>query len=472
MAEPSGYSYYKDIDIQDANIDGNLTNVPTLIQIVDDSDIGGHVVDDTTGHDIRFYDVTTDAILYYDRVYFDVTAGDCNATFYVKCPALYASVSDDQNNIRIYYGKAADSDGEDKANTWSDYVGVWHCADASGTIVDATGNHKSASETITAYQAAGKIRYAIEFDGTNDYVEVNDHADFTTNFWTISCWANFDTLTNSDRVLEWRDYTTNDGFQCIILNSKARFTEVYAEAENHSYSDDVWSTGSWMHIAWTGRDEATDITELYEDGVVQADTDAPSGEKDSSNNLYWGAKNTTPDNSLDGHMEELRYRTSGMTANHIKFEHANQNEVDFELTWGSETSTGGAAYTIECTTGTYAVTGKTLNALWGHKAICTTGTYAVTGKTLNALVGYKVVCTTGEYAVTGKTLNALVGYKIVCTKGSYAVTGKTLEPVYNENMTITPAVFSVILTFNDPTILAGGVVHGGVVHMFMDMSMN
>jgi len=54
----------------------------------------------------------------------------------------------------------------------------------------------------------------------------------------------------------------------------------------------------------------------------------------------------------------------------------------------------------------------------------------------------------------------------------YAVTGKTLEATYNENMTITPAVFSVILTFNDPTILAGGVVHGGVVHMFMDMSMN
>ena len=103
---------------------------------------------------------------------------------------------------------------------------------------------------------------------------------------------------------------------------------------------------------------------------------------------------------------------------------------------------------------------------------CTTGTYAVTGKTLNALVGYKAICTAGEYAITGKTLSALWGRKIICTSGAYAVTGKTLEATYNENVTITPAVFSVILTFNDPTITAGGIVHGGVVHMFMVLSMN
>ena len=131
------------------------------------------------------------------------------------------------------------------------------------------------------------------------------------------------------------------------------------------------------------------------------------------------------------------------------------------------------AYTIECTTGTYAVTGKTLSAKWGHKAICTTGTYAVTGKTLNALVGYKAICTTGSYAITGKTLNPLWGHKIICTPGVYAVTGKTLEPVYNENMTITPAVFSLLMTFNTANIsLGAGANYGDQVHMFMTMSMN
>ena len=112
--------------------------------------------------------------------------------------------------------------------------------------------------------------------------------------------------------------------------------------------------------------------------------------------------------------------------------------------------TAGSTYTIECTTGTYAYTGKTLNALWGHKVSCTTGTYEV----------------------TGKTLTALWGHKIICTPGVYAVTGKTLEATYNENMTITPAVFSLLMTFPVGVVGLGTANYGDQVHMFMTMSMN
>ena len=103
---------------------------------------------------------------------------------------------------------------------------------------------------------------------------------------------------------------------------------------------------------------------------------------------------------------------------------------------------------------------------------CATGTYAVTGKTLNALVGYKAICTTGSYAVTGKTLNALWGHKIVCTPGAYAVTGKTLDPVYQENATIAASVFRVEMVFLNASITLGAAVKGSEFHMFMDMSMN
>lgn len=113
--------------------------------------------------------------------------------------------------------------------------------------------------------------------------------------------------------------------------------------------------------------------------------------------------------------------------------------------------TGGSlAYTIECTAGTYAVTGATLNALYGRKATCTAGTYAI----------------------TGATLNPLVGYKATCTAGSYLVTGAELDPVYQENVTISPSVFSVVLVFNAPNITLGQVIMGGELHMFMDLSLN
>jgi hypothetical protein len=54
----------------------------------------------------------------------------------------------------------------------------------------------------------------------------------------------------------------------------------------------------------------------------------------------------------------------------------------------------------------------------------------------------------------------------------YTVTGVTLEPVYNENVTVTPAVYSVVMTFRVSSIIAGVVVYGGEIRMFMDLSMN
>jgi len=462
MAEPSGYSYYKDIDVQDANIDGNLTNVCTLIQIVDDSDIGGNVVDDTNGHDIRFYDVTTDAILYYDRVYFDVTAGDCNATFYVKCPALYASVSDDQNNIRIYYGKAADSDGEDKANTWSDYVGVWHMADASGTVTDATGNHDSSSESISDYQAAGRVRYAMEFDGTNDGVLVSDTAALDQDTFSLQTWLAWDTW----GVPEYSFHRfssnegaggTTEGFTCLAAGSDPNEYLDFNVYEDGSVGDartDGFTDADTWYL-FHGTVDAAGVVLGYADSVVDSnDHDFGGGlTVTSSAVLGIGCQGDgLGNNAFNGHMEEVRYRTSALSANHIKFEYNNMDSsvnADYELTWGAETGVG-ATYTIECTTGTYAVTGKTLNAYFNRKAICTTGTYAITGANLNPLYNRKISCTTG----------------------SYLVTGAQLEPVYNENVTITPAVFSLVMTFPVGVVGLGTANYGDQVHMFMSMSMN
>ena len=59
-----------------------------------------------------------------------------------------------------------------------------------------------------------------------------------------------------------------------------------------------------------------------------------------------------------------------------------------------------------------------------------------------------------------------------CDAGVYALTGVAMTPTYNENVTIAPAVCSVVMTFRLSTIVAGVIVYGGEIRMFMDLSMN
>lgn len=360
MAAPSGYGYYKEITIQHANIDGNLTDVPTLIQIVDDSDIGGHLEDATTGHDIRFYDVDTDAEIYFDRVYLNVAAGDCNATFYVKCPYLYTSPTGNENKIRIYYGKAADSDGQDRANTWSDYVGVWHMADASGTVTDATGSHSSASQTITDYQAAGRVRYAMEFDGTNDGALIADAAALDQNIFTLQAWINADAWSGADYMMRRLDTNggvggTADGFAVAATGSGGTERLDFNIYEDGVVGDGQTANGSGGIGAWYlchGTVDSGGVVRAYMDGTVGTNTHDFGGGITITGDVGMGlgcSEAGAGNNVFDGHMEEVRYRSSALSANQIKFEFNNMDSsvnADFELTWGAETAVSGTPKSV------------------------------------------------------------------------------------------------------------------------------
>jgi len=75
---------------------------------------------------------------------------------------------------------------------------------ATDVILDETGNHngavKDAGGTATSafHSVAGKINKAQEFDGTDDYIEIPHHADFSPVLtpFSISAWLNMDDATN------------------------------------------------------------------------------------------------------------------------------------------------------------------------------------------------------------------------------------------------------------------------------------
>jgi len=114
MAWLAGWTYRKEITIQHAHVDGNLTDFPVYVPIVADGDIGGHVFDDVNGFDIRFTLSDGQTLLKYEREYFNVAAGDATAYYWVKVPSILALSG---AVIYIYYNDGDGTvDGEDAEN--------------------------------------------------------------------------------------------------------------------------------------------------------------------------------------------------------------------------------------------------------------------------------------------------------------------------------------------------------------------
>jgi len=102
-----------------------LTNFPVYVNLSFDSDM----LSDYS--DLRFYD-TNDDILDYEIENYTAT----NAHIWVRIPSLPAAGI----NISVYYkNNTAVSSGENPTGVWdTNYQGVWHLNQTSGTISDST----------------------------------------------------------------------------------------------------------------------------------------------------------------------------------------------------------------------------------------------------------------------------------------------------------------------------------------------
>ena len=105
----------------------------------------------------------------------------------------------------------------------------------------------------------------------------------------------------------------------------------------------------------------------------------------------------------------------------------------------------GVAYSLTCSTGSYAVTGKVATFALAKKLTAATGSYAVTGKVATFALAKKLTAATGSYNVTGQpaTLTYTAGasgiaYNLSCEAGSYSVAGQAAQLIF------TPAIMEII----------------------------
>jgi hypothetical protein len=186
------------ITVLAAKVDANQTDFPVYVDL-SDLPAGFFSNVNADGSDIRVTqgDGTTEQAR--EVVY--ITTGSSIGELHFKASSLSSSTN---TAFYIYYGNSGASEPAADAtygseNTWnSSYLGVYHMQeDPSGTppqILDSTasGNHGTSNGTMTSGDSvSGKLSgNALEFDGSDDFLDVGDDLFDTENVGTISAWVN------------------------------------------------------------------------------------------------------------------------------------------------------------------------------------------------------------------------------------------------------------------------------------------
>jgi type II secretory pathway pseudopilin PulG len=273
------FSYRKSIEIQEAEVTctSNMNNFPVMVQLTgadfleveDDVDADGFDIifkaeDDATcggtglapcilDHEIELYDETNDKLVAWVRI-----------------PVLDYN---DNTTIYLYYGNGAVTEAtENPTGVWdSNYIGVWHLKETTGTHYDSTSGNNGTPGGGVIQDAIGQIDGADSFDGNDDYVEIGTTGWTTTNM-TFTAWVSLDALEDHSYLF---GHTTQPAFaDRIQIYTSGTAPTVLGLGLGDTHAKDTGSTlstGTRYHVAlvkdatnyWVYLNESLDMSGTY-----------------------------------------------------------------------------------------------------------------------------------------------------------------------------------------------------------------
>lgn len=334
MAWLAGYTYRKQIDVQDTNVDGDLTNFQLRVFIDADGDMD---VCQADGDDVRFTQSDGSTELKYEMESWSGGGGSAvTANFWVKVPSIAASGG---ATIYMYYDDDDAVNGEDAANVWDSYVGVWHLQDTA-PFDDSTGNGHSGADTATS-QVAGIVSDAREWNHADDLITVSDAADLDgMDDLTITAWG----YAESDGPNDYAKMIVKGAGNPYDLELPTLGTAGWGCRVNGSLlyeSSGGPGTSAWFHGGLVYERDTVGGWKLYINGAWLKTTDAPDAAVNAgANDLIFGNRADAA-YAWDGHIDEVRIAATARSINWLKFEYYNIKEADNELTWGNEETEAG-----------------------------------------------------------------------------------------------------------------------------------
>ncbi|MCK4553438.1 DUF2341 domain-containing protein, partial [Candidatus Parcubacteria bacterium] len=291
----------------------------------------GGCVENDNGHDIVFVDSDGSTLLDFEREKYASTTGEI--AYWIKTDI--SSTTD--KTIYMYYGNSGASDLATTTGVWDDnYVGIWHLPDdETASTTDSTKYDNDGTAYADASSTpSGWVDGAFEFDGTGDYVKINN-ANITGASPTTETFTFWVKRTGSPG--------TNKGiFQgAAALNSSgpARYFQMYSNytmrvlpcnTNYSSYTTTALGLNEWNHIVWARNGTSNKI---YVNGIEEVDSTITATCATSYIYLANGY-----DGYFPGLIDEVRVSNVARTAQWIETGYNNQGSVGSFMTIGAEES--------------------------------------------------------------------------------------------------------------------------------------
>ena len=146
---------------------------------------------------------------------------------------------------------------------------LMHMNEASGAIVDTSGQGNNGTYNGALYYQSGKLNTAIGFDGSNDYVDCgNDSSLRITGNMTLEAWIKPMTFPPWMAIVSSGDTSTDKGYAYLFGIDASGHLMFGANrgADGYKISDDTLTTGIFSHVAAVFNPSA-DLVFFYINGV-------------------------------------------------------------------------------------------------------------------------------------------------------------------------------------------------------------
>lgn len=199
----------------------------------------------------------------------------------------------------------------------SGLISYYPLDDGSGTTAtDTSVNGNNGTLTNGPLWVTGQVGSAVDFDGTDDYIQKTDTAiqDFgdTDNF-TLSGWFNRDTATTDDVILAKRSslLAASAGYMVYLDDATDQLIfEVSDGTDEYSLTSVTTFTATgWNHFVVVWDQDSAANSEIYINGIANSATDSGTigNIGDLSNAVSFGiGVNSLAGDDYDGKIDEIR----------------------------------------------------------------------------------------------------------------------------------------------------------------------
>ena len=162
----------------------------------------------------------------------------------------------------------------------AELVAQWSLDESSGTTaVDITGNGHNGVIGGTANWVAGKNSLALDFDGTSTYIDVN--GEIVRGTWTLAMWLRPRDIPYTAADQDFYAVMHTDAWAAGTMHLHLRQSTSLLNADFNS-GPDVTSTtvlqeNEWYHAVVTVTDEGTGGSQMYINGILEAEGAGGSG---------------------------------------------------------------------------------------------------------------------------------------------------------------------------------------------------